>query len=221
MLRGYNSERVEFDFSIQLKDSRKKRQSIKNRIASIETGDWRFSSDEDEDAPAFNQPQQVRPTEEVQVVNLAVEPQTTKVMSPSIVEENFSVKDLRSAWELNIEHQRSDNPASSLSSLINRTEVAFNEVEATFQAVENKMDQALLHTEKLIDNSRQVISSDSTVDDSNTEEASEKDPEDEDSILSDAKTGETNTPSNITTPVTDNPPNELYSRNIIEYILKA
>ena len=59
-----------------------------------------------------------------------------------------------------------------------------------------------------------VISSDSTVDDSNTEEASEK--EDEDSILSDAKTGETNTPSNITTPVTDNPPNELYSRNIIE-----
>ena len=166
-------------------------------------------------------------------------------MSPSIVEENFSVKDLRSAWELNIEHQRSDNPASSLSSLINRTEVAFNEVEATFQAVENKMDQALLHTEKLIDNSRQgrfsisgewsiligwpisdrkplkVISSDSTVDDSNTEEASEKDPEDEDSILSDAKTGETNTPSNITTPVTDNPPNELYSRNIIEYILKA
>ena len=62
-----------------------------------------------------------------------------------------------------------------------------------------------------------VISSDSTVDDSNTEEASEKDPEDEDSILSDAKTGETNTPSNITTPVTDNPPNELYSRNFIGY----
>ena len=152
MLLGYNSDRVGFDFSIQLKDSRKKRQSIKNRIASIETGDWRFSSDEDEDAPAFNQPQ---PTEDVQVVNLAVEAQTTKVMSPSIVEENFSVKDLRSAWELNIEHQRSDNPASSLSSLINRTEVAFNEVEATFQAVENKMDQALLHTEKLIDNSRQ------------------------------------------------------------------
>lgn len=91
------------------------------------------------------------------MVNLAVaqDSQTTKVMSPSIVEENFSVKDLRSAWELNIEHQRSDNPASSLSSLINRTEVAFNEVEATFQAVENKMDQALLHTEKLIDNSRQ------------------------------------------------------------------
>ena len=104
---------------------------------------------------------------------MAQDSQTTKVMSPSIVEENFSVKDLRSAWELNIEHQRSDNPASSLSSLINRTEVAFNEVEATFQAVENKMDQALLHTEKLIDNSRQGQFSISVISDWLTNHSSE------------------------------------------------
>ena len=76
------------------------------------------------------------------------------------------------------------------------------------------VDQSLIRIDR---KPFKVISSDSTVDDSNTEEASEKDPEDEDSILSDAKTGETNTPSNITTPVTDNPPNELYSRNFIGY----
>ena len=55
--------------------------------------------------------------------------------SPSIIEENFSVKDLKTAWENNIEHQRSDNPSACLTSLITRTENAFNEVEATFQGI--------------------------------------------------------------------------------------
>ena len=165
---------------------RRSRQSIKNRIASIETGDWRFSSDEEMDYPEDTTPAYGNSY----LRNKALSKKGPE--SPGgIVEENFSVKDLKSAWENNIEHQRSDNPAACLTSMITRTENAFNEVEATFQVAENKMDLALLHTEKVIDQSRQIISSDS-----NTEEANDVSIDDEASVLTDAsKTDSVHTPT--------------------------
>ena len=162
------------------KKNGEKRNSIKNRIASIETGDWRFSSDEEE---------------------LEVEPRQIQSKSAQVVTDQFSVSDLRQAWEMNIEHQRCDNPAGNLTSMIMRTEHAFNDVEATFQAAESKMDEALLHTEKVLDHNRQVISSESTV----TEE--EQVDDDDESIISDAS--KTNSDR---TPVTDKSPFEPLSR---------
>ena len=165
------------------KKKSEKRNSIKNRIASIETGDWRFSSDEEE-------------------LEVEHEPQIqSKSPQAQVVAEQFSVSDLRQAWEMNIEHQRCDNPAGNLTSMIMRTEHAFNDVEATFQAAESKMDEALLHTEKVLDHNRQVISSESTV----TEE--EQADDDDESIISDAS--KTNSDR---TPVTDKSPFEPLSR---------
>lgn len=166
------------------KNDGQKRNSIQNRIASIETGDWRFSSDEEElDEPL--PPQQAPPT--------------SKSPQAQVVQEQFSVRDLRQAWEMNIEHERCDNPAGNLSSMIMRTEHAFNEVEATFQAAESKMDEALLHTEKVLDHTRQVISSESTV--TEGEEAEADNGVDDESIISDAS----RTPSDRT-PITDKSP---------------
>ena len=82
--------------------------------------------------------------------------------SPTIVEENFSVHDLLSAWE-NKEHERSDiQPAHSLNSMISRTENAINEVEATISNAEVKLGEAMDHAERVLNQSRQHISSDST-----------------------------------------------------------
>ena len=71
-----------------------------------------------------------------------VEHASSKSPQAQVIAEQFSVSDLRQAWEMNIEHQRCDNPAGNLSSMIMRTEHAFNDVEATFQAAESKMDEA-------------------------------------------------------------------------------
>lgn len=99
---------------LQRETSAEKRQrlSIKDRIASIETGEWRFSSDDEKEEPEIN---------DQKLEEQDWKPENAKKLpSPTVVEENFSVKELMSAWE-HKENERSDGqPVDSINSMIIR-----------------------------------------------------------------------------------------------------
>ena len=99
------------------------------------------------------------------------------------MQENFSVTELLSAWE-HKEQERSDvQPAHSLNTMISRTETAISEVEATMENAEAELGKALDHTEKVINQSRQQISSESTTEMCDASDA-------EDSVISDGTISE-------------------------------
>ena len=123
---------------------------------SLSSDDEREEREEDE---SKNPAEKV---EEPQKLNLSQRSVTNDDRSPSIVQENFSVTELLSAWE-HKEQERSDvQPAHSLNTMISRTETAISEVEATMENAEAELGKALDHTEKVINQSRQQISSEST-----------------------------------------------------------